>query len=673
MRISSVTIRNYRSLKDVTIDLDEYGVFIGANGSGKSSILYALDWFFNGTPLALTDIHRYEPGQALDSSTTIEVSVTFADLTAKDKDRLEQYGRVRNPQIRRTWYAESNQTKTVGNSRQGPGFAAVRSDQAIAARRTSYNSLQSTLTGLPAFSGNFSKEQILDALATWESDPTNEHLLEEVPDSDATSMLGWNGPNVIRQCLQFVLIPAAISIAGEIGTAAKGTALTELVGAFMSSASAKAQATWLQANAQAVADLSRQIRESIETATGVQATRVNARLASLIPNASVSLTPSVPDFSPTINPTITTTVTIDDITNDVARQGHGVQRAVMISMFQAIVPDEEITRTTHIPEEGEEEEASRARLEDAIGGLPSIVVAIEEPEIYQHPIRARSFARTLIDLSRQAGTQIVLATHSPYFIQPEKFAALHRFTSRGGETLVANATVQSVAEISGIDEDKVAKSISSHVPTEFSEGFFADGVALVEGSTDRVVVEAVATKLGNDLDHNGITVLSVEGKGGLRVARAILTSLGIPTYVLADGDHGTSDYKTYKNDAAKTQAHASHRVDTERLVAALPKASTVKQGSLPYTFGDQSVVCADFTIWKDDIEGELAAWGSFVSALAAEGIDISARSNKNLLAYRNGVYAAGDDDIPDILKSVVEAVVGISRSTGGSSQTAEAV
>jgi len=218
-----------------------------------------------------------------------------------------------------------------------------------------------------------------------------------------------------------------------------------------------------------------------------------------------------------------------------------------------------------------------------------------------------------------------------------------------------------VATDSGIDEDKVEKAITSHIPTEFSEGFFADGVALVEGSTDRVVIDAVAAKLGHDLDHNGITVLSVEGKGGLRVARAILAALGIPTYVLADGDHGTSENKTYKD---QTAAHESHKADTERLVLALPTTYEVKQGSLPYNFGDPTVVCSGFTIWKDDIEEELGGWSTFVAALSADGIDLASRSNKNLLAYRNAVIAAADDDIPEVLKTVVEAIIGVAHASG---------
>ncbi len=665
MRIAVITIRNYRSLKDVTIHVDRYGVFIGANGSGKSSVLYALDWFFNGTALADTDVHGFREGEALPAGATIEVAVTFSDLTANDRERLQQYGRGDRAEIRRTWYADNKQVKTVGNAKQGPGFAEIRADQGVAERRQKYRSLREDLPELPELGGSASKDAILDALATWESNLANADKLVEVADSDATQMMGWNGPNVLRDCARLVLIPAATSIAGEVGTAARGTALTELVGAFMSAASARAQAAWLQKHAAAVAELSGEIRKSIEGATGVQASRINARLASLVPNASVALTPTVPEFAPKVDPSIATAVTIDGITNDVSRQGHGVQRAVMISMFQAIVPDEDLTRQTHTPQEGEDESATKLRLEEALGALPSIIVAIEEPEIYQHPIRARAFARTLGELSQQPGVQVVLATHSPYFVQPEQFAALHRFTYLGGETSVANATISSVASASSIEVGKVEKAITSYVPTEFAEGFFADAVVLVEGQTDRVVLEAIAAKLGQELDRSGVTILSVEGKGGLRVARAILTSLGIPTYVVADGDFGTSNRKVYKDktedesSALRVQAHESHNRATTDLVAALPSTATAAHGTLPYSFGDPTVVCGDFTVWRDDIEEELGAWSSFEAGLTSVGISLAARTNKNLLAYRNAVVAASDSDVPELLRAVIGSIASL--------------
>ncbi len=63
MRIAAITVRNYRCLKDITVEVDDYAVFIGANGSEKSSVLYALSWFFNGTPFNKIDIHGHTGGQ----------------------------------------------------------------------------------------------------------------------------------------------------------------------------------------------------------------------------------------------------------------------------------------------------------------------------------------------------------------------------------------------------------------------------------------------------------------------------------------------------------------------------------------------------------------------------------------------------------------------------------
>jgi hypothetical protein len=95
------------------------------------------------------------------------------------------------------------------------------------------------------------------------------------------------------------------------------------------------------------------------------------------------------------------------------------------------------------------------------------------------------------------------------------------------------------------------------------------------------------------------------------------------------------------------------------LVTALPRTSATTQGSLPYSFGDPTVVCSDFPIWRDDIEEELGAWRSFDAALKHGGVTLASRNNKNLLAYRNAVAAAGNDDMPEVLRSVINAIAGL--------------
>src|SRR3954465_11636883 len=78
--LANIRIRNFRSVESVEIDATNLTAFLGANGSGKSNILRALNLFFNGEP---------DPGQALDISRdyhrpwrkipnkTIEVEVDF--------------------------------------------------------------------------------------------------------------------------------------------------------------------------------------------------------------------------------------------------------------------------------------------------------------------------------------------------------------------------------------------------------------------------------------------------------------------------------------------------------------------------------------------------------------------------------------------------------------------
>lgn len=48
MYIKSVTIKNFRKIIDQKIDLSNFNVFVGLNDSGKSTILKALNLFFNG-------------------------------------------------------------------------------------------------------------------------------------------------------------------------------------------------------------------------------------------------------------------------------------------------------------------------------------------------------------------------------------------------------------------------------------------------------------------------------------------------------------------------------------------------------------------------------------------------------------------------------------------------
>src|SRR5258706_8883492 len=87
MRLTKLTITNYRALRDVTIPLSHFGCLIGENNSGKSSFLQALSLFFSGSKLAASNF--------FDETTPIRIAVTFEGINDADLARLSDEHRTR--------------------------------------------------------------------------------------------------------------------------------------------------------------------------------------------------------------------------------------------------------------------------------------------------------------------------------------------------------------------------------------------------------------------------------------------------------------------------------------------------------------------------------------------------------------------------------------------------
>jgi putative ATP-dependent endonuclease of OLD family len=270
MKVSNVFVQNYRSLKHVELAVDDYTAFVGANGSGKSSVLYALQWFYEGGALEAEDICAYQApadGDQLDESPdaiaarTVSVTVTFSDLTNPDRVRLREYGRGETATFRKTWTLGDTKPKVVGNAKQGPGFAEVRAMKLVGEFRPAYVALRSAQSGLPDLGASPAKDQVIAALATWEGNFANVGGLVDVNDSDANHMFGIDGPNIILKCSRLVLIPAAAEIANQVGSSGKGSALGDLIGAFMSNAGATARAAWQTRYATELAELNASVKK----------------------------------------------------------------------------------------------------------------------------------------------------------------------------------------------------------------------------------------------------------------------------------------------------------------------------------------------------------------------------------------------------------------------------
>ncbi|QCY46871.1 Hypothetical protein GcLGCM259_1127 [Glutamicibacter creatinolyticus] len=633
MKICKISVRGFRSLEKLDVDIEDYAVLVGPNGCGKSTVLHALDWFVNGRELHEDDLFK-APGSDSSSSDQIEVEVTFTDLNTLDRELLKEYGRGSTATFRKTW-TKDNKVKVVGRALQGPNFAKIRQMTKVGEFRPEYVNLRQEHSDLPDLGSSPSKDAVWSALASWEDAPQNRGKLEAVQSSDANHMFGINGQNIIRELIQVIFIPAGTDLAAEVGSTGKGSSLSLLIGALTSNAGSKAKEEWSTKHADVLQDLNTAVHEEIRATTAAATTRVNSTLERLVPSARLEFQPNEISINPKIDPSVTTRVEIAGNINDVTRQGHGVQRAVMMSVMQAMATaqNDEVLES------------------EATGPSTALVICVEEPEIFQHPARARAFAQVLSELSEAPGTQVLIGTHSPYFIRPDQFENLKRMNLINGRSTVKQSNIGEIAKKTGKDARSVLKQVQQWFPTQFSEGFFADAAVLVEGDTDQVILEAIGSRIGKDLHFHGISILNMQGKNNLHLGYEILQSVHVPTYIIFDGDADTCLLKNHDNPEKQKQAHSSNKDATNKIVDWVSVNSTTP---IPYKFGDETTSFGIFTAFHTDIERELDKWPSFTHALSAEG---GVLRTKHASVYRAAALNASREDIPETLIECIATIV----------------
>ena len=124
------------------------------------------------------------------------------------------------------------------------------------------------------------------------------------------------------------------------------------------------------------------------------------------------------------------------------------------------------------------------------------VVAIDEPELHLHP----SSQRTIAELFASASNQKVLATHSAYIV--------HRFEPSHIIAVGPDGKCHQIAEdkLSLVEKQRV-----NWWSPRLLEALTARSAIVVEGSSDRAIVEATARAMGIELDRLGAVVFDIDG------------------------------------------------------------------------------------------------------------------------------------------------------------------
>jgi len=375
MRLETVSIENFRCYREaVTVTFDDLTTFIGKNDIGKSSVLEALEIFFNGETV------RIESGDANVFSAEKKVSITceFSDLPSvlsldagastslADEYLLTRQGTLK---IRKVFDCKgSKPTEEVlllASHPTAPGIENLlelkeRELQALIKKRE----LDANLKGNPGM-----------RRAIWASE-TDLRLAEvAIPLSKGKE----DGKRIWDQ-LQAYLPMFALFQSDRNSKDSDGEVQTPMMAA-VTQALAE-----LQTEIDAIQAKVREKAEEIAAST-------HEALKTIDPGLAKELTPQ---FNAPTQAKWKGLFSVNMETDDgipLNKRGSGIRRLILVSFFKA---------------------AAERRL--AAGDKArSIIYAIEEPETAQHPNNQKILIESFKTLADADGCQVILTTHSPGF------------------------------------------------------------------------------------------------------------------------------------------------------------------------------------------------------------------------------------------------------------------
>ncbi|MCX7444907.1 AAA family ATPase [Corynebacterium sp. P7003] len=672
MKIKHLRIENFRAIASFDEDLGSYTTFIGYNGGGKSSILHAVRWFFENFELTGTDVFSEEIDEPdLATLPDVKVTVTFDQLTEIDRENFGPYAMGEKIVLTRVGGAGKT-SKLYGERLVCPSFQDIRKEKTVSAQR---KLAQDLITSNEIFSNlnitnKSSKQEINEILNNWEADPNNHKYLVPINDEDANHFFGAVGSDKLKIDSGFVFIPAAPDLTGQFDVLGKGSALQLLLGDILKGVVSKSINEWTERNQLVLDELETTVSEVAATRLSERAGLVNHHLEQYLPGVEIEFKVGLQDWVPKANPIAQSRMQRGDRNFIIESEGHGVQRATLLALLQATAD----SRVEPEPTGGNDHENKQNQHGDQ---RSSLIVFVEEPEVYQHPVQARMMARSFTNAARTGNVQFVLATHSPYFLDPNEIHNTFR---------VENYPTGSKVNRPSVDGALRAKNANGELDKFFLESviesLFSRAALVVEGDTERAIFDTVhCSDDGLTLRDLGISVAVAAGSKSLLDMAQLIHDFGVPIFVLRDGDSDSSiALKTAQN---KSQHEVRKKFkctpdfeNEEHLKIATDKRDSLLnswesgvnsfiemarkagfgEGLDDFKWGGGTQIGRYVGILNHDLESELHNWPSFITASRNIGLPPDLRQAKKAGILARVAARSKREDMPTGLKRILEAV-----------------
>lgn len=648
MKLTHLRIHNFRSCRDISLELGWMHVLVGANNAGKSAVLRALDFLFNPSTKSLNEESFWNK----DTSLEIRVEAVFSDLTDKEEETLGPYLKADGTfHMARSARMGAKSGESESDSEQGEDKVGIGQHYKKPVPEPEWLQ-ESNITGNNIKGWWINKDQLTvggvsfadflggtkaPTVGDWK-EKAKEFITthaEIIPFQDTWIDNPKGYANVLKGTLPFfVLVPAVRDVAEE----SKGTKSSPF-------------GKLLYAILDTVTHEKRTKIEGILSEISKQMNRAGGdERVPLIADTEKQLNTMLTDFfagcdleiefaTPTLEVLLSAPkLYVDDgFRNAVENKGHGLQRAVIFTILRRYAE-----HMTSAPD----------------GKKRNLILAVEEPELYMHPQAQRTIRRVFRKIS-ESGDQVIFSTHSSLLVDVAYFDEIIRLEIRC-KNLGGTKTTESMAwqlpmskmiedietripKLKGTVTSESMRDLYSHVYNpRRNEGFFASKIILVEGLTEEYSLPIYADVLPNcAFDPRGISVVECGGKGTMDRLFRIFNELHIPCYLLFDYDRGNSD-KNITDKSKELLALAGESQDA-------PQSLLVADG----------VACFPKK-WEVELKGEIPD-SDTLEAEARKELGLSDDTGKPLTAryVARKLTSRNPPVVPPSLKSIIEKAVAV--------------
>ncbi len=500
MFLESLTLRNFRGYKESTkVDFENLTAFIGRNDIGKSTILEALDIFFNNGK----GIIKIEKSDAniVSSDDTFEISVEFkgfpkeliVDSTVKttlnDEFLLNLTGNLeikkyyKNGALKNTVivanYPNNIEVKEL-HSKKIADLKKIADSLGIDVEDKRKSSLyrKEILKGLSnkileqteiCIDGEGGKqiwaslEQYLPLYSLFQSDRKN-----------------GDGDNEIQDPVKFA-----------ISEVLKNSELTKKLD---------------------------EVYDEVIKATTELTNLTIKKLEEMNPEIAKELKPN---FKKPVWDKVFTVGLDSDLNIPLNKRGSGVRRLILLNFFRA--------------------EAERRKNER---GVPNIIYAFEEPETSQHPRHQKILIESFLELSKHDINQIIFTTHSPEIAKMIPVESL-RLIERKDENTIINPPLDSTLE-------KIVEELGVLPSIDMSKIHNVKVAICVEGKNDIAFLNNISKsvpELKNIIDINTSECIILPMGGSTLqfwINNRYLSKLNLAQVHIYDSDVGSKEPHKYK-------------------------------------------------------------------------------------------------------------------------------